>query len=285
MGSLAYDHVQNHTTGSFRPGTIPSVAATSSASNFDSDAEVFFTAAGITDATQKSAVNILVLGLKSNSIWTKMRAIYPFVGGSAGSHAVNLKSPGTYNITWSGTVTHSSTGVQGNGSTGYGDTGLNPRSLMVDHSAHISAYLRTDSAANDMEVAGGDGTYALLMRGKWTDNIAYGYNNSRDGIDAAKIAAANNPSSAAMYVSSRNTRYDGAIYRNGVAGSLATDNVGWLQPNANMYVLARNNAGTAVNYSSRSVAFISIGDGLTATDVSNLYTLVQAYQTTLGRQV
>jgi hypothetical protein len=45
----------------------------------DADALAFITAAGITDATQQSAINQLVITLKGLSIWTKMKAIYPFV--------------------------------------------------------------------------------------------------------------------------------------------------------------------------------------------------------------
>jgi hypothetical protein len=38
-------------------------------------------------------------------------------------------------------------------------------------------------------------------------------------------------------------------------------------------------------YSNKQYAFTTIGTGLTSTDTSNLYTLVQTFQTTLGRQV
>jgi len=60
----------------------------------DPDAQAFITAAGITNPTQQSAINTLVVNLKGYSIWTKFKAIYPVVGGSASSHAVNLKTPG-----------------------------------------------------------------------------------------------------------------------------------------------------------------------------------------------
>jgi hypothetical protein len=38
-------------------------------------------------------------------------------------------------------------------------------------------------------------------------------------------------------------------------------------------------------YTDRECAFASIGDGLTDTEAANFYTAVQAYQTTLSRQV
>ena len=59
----------------------------------DPDAQAFLTAAGITDATITSAINTLVVDLKGYNIWTKMKAVYPFVGGTAAAHKFNLKNP------------------------------------------------------------------------------------------------------------------------------------------------------------------------------------------------
>jgi hypothetical protein len=56
-------------------------------------------------------------------------------------------------------------------------------------------------------------------------------------------------------------------------------------PNANFFIAARNLNGTVQQSSQRNCAFASIGDGLTDTEAANFYTAVQAYQTTLGRQV
>ena len=50
-------------------------------------------AAGITDGTQAAAINTLVIRMKADGVWTKMKSVYPFVGGSAASHKFNLKDP------------------------------------------------------------------------------------------------------------------------------------------------------------------------------------------------
>jgi hypothetical protein len=85
----------------------------------DADAFAFVEAAGVTGETQQSAINNLVTGLKANSIWDKMIAIYPFIGGTAFSHKYNLKNPAdtnsAYRILFSGGVIHSSKGVIFNG--------------------------------------------------------------------------------------------------------------------------------------------------------------------------
>ena len=53
----------------------------------DSDAQAFIAATGLTGTTEVNAVNNLVANLKSYGLWSKMKAIYPFV-----SDTVNLLS-------------------------------------------------------------------------------------------------------------------------------------------------------------------------------------------------
>jgi hypothetical protein len=116
------------------------------------DAQAFITAAGITDPTQQSAIITLVADLKGYSIWTKFKAIYPIVGGIASSHAVNLKTPGTFNLTYAVGVTHSSTGMIGNGTSRYANTQLTPSTLPLTlNSTHYGYYSRTDKLRTILE--------------------------------------------------------------------------------------------------------------------------------------
>ena len=103
-------------------------------SGINPDAQAFITAAGITDPTQISAINSLVNGLQADGIWTKMKAIYPFVGGTATTHKYNLKDPrdldAAFRLVFNGGWTHSSTGATPNGTNGYADTKLVPSSVL-----------------------------------------------------------------------------------------------------------------------------------------------------------
>jgi hypothetical protein len=126
-----------------------SLAGKVAGSSYDADAQAFFTAAGITDTTQKSAVNQLVLDLKSYSIWTKMKALYPFVGGAATPHSYNLKNTSQYQITWNGGWTHSSTGALPNGTNAYANTGFNPSTVLSSTNGNIGVYLRNDSGVGN----------------------------------------------------------------------------------------------------------------------------------------
>ena len=51
------------------------------------------------------------------------------------------------------------------------------------------------------------------------------------------------------------------------------------------YIGAFNNGNTPGGSTAARIAFSSIGYGLTTTEAANLYTAVQRFQTTLGRQV
>jgi hypothetical protein len=257
-------------------------AAVAPSSGQDADALAFITAAVITNTTQQNAINTLVTDLKGYGIWTKMKALYPFVGGTASSHKFNLKDPrdldAAYRLTFSGGWVHSSTGAKPNGTTGYANTFLNP-SVMAQNSAHVSVYSRTDIDGLYYDIYGENSTSGLGMLIKYAGS-KYLYMNllSSDNI-------INNTTSAGFYIGTRTGSTASALFRNnsklinGTRASLTPDST---QP---LYLGAGNYSGTPSAYSPREQAFASIGDGLSDTEASNFYTAVQAYQTTLGRQV
>jgi hypothetical protein len=62
----------------------------------------------------------LTIGTKFDGIWPLLTFAYPFVGGTAQSHSVNLKSPGLYNLAFGADTSHSLTNglLQGNTAVG-----------------------------------------------------------------------------------------------------------------------------------------------------------------------
>jgi len=257
---------------------------------YDPAAQAFFTAAGITDTTQKSAVNQLVLDLKSNSLWTKMYVIYPFVGGTSTTTSYNLVDTTKYQITWNGGITFSTNGVVSNGSSGYGNTGWNPRTFNsltgITTSLSLSIYSRTNSTNDGEEFGVASGQPAIQMLAKRTNgNVIFdNYNSSNGRIQTAVT------NSLGLFTTSRTAQNAMAIYRNASQlGSTLTTNATTTDItttlNYNLFVLAQNNAGSAASYSTRQLAWMHIGAGLTSGEVSTLNTIVQAYQTTLSRNV
>jgi len=248
----------------------------------DPDAQAFITAAAITDPTQQSAINNLVIGMKADGLWTKMKAVYPFVGGTATSHSYNLKNTAQYQITWNGGFTHNSTGVTGNGSNSYGNTGFNPNSAFsTNDSAHLSLYIRNNSASSayvDFGATNGAGS-STALNSAYTNSALSLIHNGNTGISTS------NTNTQGFYLGSRTTASVHKLFKNTTQiGSTDTTSAG-TRPNFNLYLGAYNVSNSALYYTNRNYAFASIGDGLTDTDATNLNTRVTTFQTALNRNV
>jgi hypothetical protein len=257
----------------------------------DANAQAFLDAAVITDQTQANAVNTLVTDLKTYGLWTKMKAIYPFVGGTATTHKWNLKDPrdldAAYRLAFSGAWTHSSTGALPNGANAYADSFLTPLSALTNNNTHLSYYSRTNTNGTfaDMGVSGVGPNYTPLIAlySRDADNMTtrmYGYNAPENftsaNTDSRGLFIGNRTSSTVLNQWKNNTKLGTTTYTN--TRDIATLNL-------KMSLGALNLGGTISQYSNRESAFASIGDGLSDTEATNLYTAVQKYQTSLSRQV
>lgn len=252
----------------------------------DPDAQAFLTAAGIVDATITSAINNLVIGLKGASLWAKMKAIYPFVGGTADSHKYNLIDPrdldAAFRITFSGGLVHDANGVTPNGINGYGDTHLNPNVHIPINSYSHSSYINNIPIARqgvDIGVAGASWLTTLIV--KWADSNTYIDINNQDGANIRLIAPAG--SDTGYFLGTRIASNDLRGYLNGVQiGSTATGG-SFAIPNANIFLFAYN--GVTRYYSNNSSQFVHIGEGLTESEAISLSTTVNTFQTALSRNV
>ena len=250
-------------------------------SSFDADAQAFFTAAGITDTTQKTAVNDLVLGLKADSLWTKMSALYPFVGGTATTHKWNLKDPRdldtAFRIQFYGGWGHDSNGIQGFGFNNYADTFVSTNTAAIpDLNNHWSFYNRTMSTNTTYQ---GIFDVAQFVMFGWG-----GCQNCNFILGAQNYTGSSNSTSGFINGTTRESINRSNFYKDGVQIVSSRNPVSMIT--ANFYLGATNYYGSYPNfYGDNNIAFVSLGGELTATDAANLYTRVQAFQTTLGRQV
>ena len=266
------------------PTNTPTQTLTPSPPSFDPDAQAFITATAITDTTQKNAINDLVLGLKADSLWTKMLAVYPFVGGTATTCKFNLKNPlntdAAFRLSFVGGWTFSNNGIQPNGANTYADTFLIPLTHWTLGSSSISAYSR----ANNVDPIGvsfgskGVNFSSALYSAINATNVSIFHNQQ------LPITPAPPTTTALNFISSRINTTEIIVAYNGSTTNNAS-NVGNLSP-ASIYLSARNNNnGVPDLYSSRQLAFAHIGTGLTQAECTLLYNRIQTFQTTLGRQV
>lgn len=264
--------------------------------SYDADANAFFTATGITDNNIKCAVNQLVLDLKSAGIWSKIVALWPIAGGNATAHAINLKNPSSYPLTFVGGPTHSASGVDYNGSTQYIQTGFVPSTGLSSDNAFYALY-----NGDDTPNAGGSGddfsslleshTNVVWMATSYTDGSLYAEAyNANSGGGRVSQPYSTNPQwqdSRGLWTITRTASNDLRWFRNTTqAGSTATGS-GGTRPSSQIYVAARHGSGGAASdFSSRETRLICFGnDGLTPTENTAWNTAVQNYQCRMGRKV
>jgi hypothetical protein len=256
---------------------------------YDTDAAAFFArvtaAGGSLSLTEKSATNQLVLDLKANSLWTPMKAIYPMVGGgnadpakAAAACSRNLKAD-EFNGTFTSTGwTFASTGVRPNGTSGYMDTFLAPNGNLSQNDAHASIYSRTNiTNASQLDIGCG-------YTGNNTDfylGAAYaGFGMISNINGSGGTIGATNTNSLGFFLSQRVSSTSTLMYQNNT--QIHSTTAVSTTPSSLSINLGRN---TNSEWSNRELAFVSFGSSFDATKRGALNSAVQAFQTTLSRNV
>jgi hypothetical protein len=242
--------------------------------SFDADALAFFQrvsdATGTLSLTEKQAVNQLVLDLKANSLWTPMKAIYPMVGASAAACAQNLKSSsftGTFTATgW----TFASTGVTGNGTSGYFSIPVNP-SVNFPNSMTIGAYLNTSYTIN--------GGFPMIYNSEGSGYNYWGGSNWNESYMGIVATLLNHTVTRTGFFNRRARVGEQRAWKN---SSLVASSIINYTPVNNTFQVPQN---ASYAFHNSSYAMILMGDFISDTLSTNLYTAVQAFQTTLNRQV
>ena len=278
QSTALYNLVQTFQTRLSRQVGTPIVA--------DPDVQSFinrvYTAGGTLSNTEVSSVSDLTTDLKVNNLWSKMKAIYPMVGASAAACAQNLRSAG-FTGSFSSGWTYASTGVTPNGTSAFFNTNFSPSATLGNFNTHISFYSRSNTSGYTTDIGSDNATslYFRLRLRQPVSPISYALMNS-----VATWATSNTPTdSFGFYLGSRTSASKLILQKNSSILTTSTVTETTSLPSQNVYIGALNSNGSATEYSSNECAFSSIGDGLSDTEASNLYTYVQIFQTKLARQV
>jgi hypothetical protein len=253
-------------------------------SAYSNEANTYLYSTQITGTTQVSAINTLINGLKANNLWTKMKAVYPFVtdktlqADMAAQMKFNLVNPqdsdAAFRLAFSGGWTYSTNGAQPNGTNGWANTNLNPVGLINGTNSHMSYYSRTDN----------DGLYADLGHGGAMELLTrFGNVYYADYPDSTRAQTAN-ASSLGNFIISNTSAGGKKVFKNAstlISSAFVNTNFSGVYT----VVIANYNNLVPARYSNRQFSFVTIGDGLTDTEAALLYSLVQQYQTDLSRQV
>ena len=240
----------------------------------------FAAATGITDTTILNALNTFDTGLISNGLDTKMKALYPMVGGTANTHKFNFMdaqdTDTAFRLAFNGGWVHSSTGALPNGINAFADAKLNLNTMNSINDISYGYYCRTNSISLG-SFGWGKVPDKYLSNEFWiryNDDNKYGYifDSANDGGSAGGDCRGFNAQSRIA----SNVKY---IQKNSLISTYTSLSTGSLF--SRNFIFSQGSQG----YENRENAFGYISNGLTNTELSNLYTLTQALQTSLSRQV
>lgn len=250
----------------------------------DPDVAAFLSASGITDATIIGAINTLVTDLKSYGLWTKMKAIYPFVGGTASTHKWNLKDPrdldAAFRLVFFGGWSHTQNGAIPNGLNTYAETYFIPNSNYINNFNGLGVYVGSNTATSTFKSP--IGIFQSTLQ-----SALFELNNTQQASRFnGDLFSFNYTNILGLQSVHRTSNILTTNYRNSV--SIGSGNSGGSLPTISYFIgTLKQNTGLPDPswYFSDHIRFIYISDGLNAGEISNLYTAVQTFQTTLSRNV
>jgi hypothetical protein len=237
----------------------------------------WISATGETDTTIIGALN--TFETDTVSILSKLDGIFPFAGGSASKHSKNFKDTSVFDTTWYGGVTHDANGITGNAVNARGESTFIPSSNSLQNDSHLSIYVR--STINEVKVDAGCGDTGNNKGFEIWSNAG---GSSYAGMNDTSVNITATVDSKGLICINRSASNVRKLYKNGsLVSTDAETSVGLNSQPLNFLCL--NNGGTKSYYSSKNLAFITFGKSLDASEQTLLYNAIQAFQTTLGRNV
>jgi hypothetical protein len=283
-------------TGTPQPTPTPTVTITpsSSPSAFDADAAAYLERVVLTGGTvteaMSAATNTLFTSLKSNNLWDKLEVFYPVIGGTLLACGIEGKGRDTFDITFNNCtvdvsgVTHSA--VQ----SAYGDTHFTPSTDatgMTQNNVHLSIY--------NGQTGEGDG-YAGTINNFSTNKQYLLLNYNLGGGNYAQWPSANDNAgsydttvgvidTAGMWISDRNNDASNIeMYQNGSQyNTYSVTSSSGLPPTKLHMPGVSQSGGSNWGTAGGRLQWGSIGQGLGSGDASTLSSIVNTFQTALGR--
>lgn len=253
---------------------------------YDSDAAAGIAAVeaagGTLTGAQKTACNTLILGMKAQGIWTNTPLLYLLVGGTAGAHSVNWRTPGTFNNAWFNSPTHSTSGVAYSG-TAHGRTGFVPGSQGVDSASVVAfGYVNSMGSGNRPIIAAQSDPSTcelILMHNASNENYlqsgAYTARSSTHG--AVKTTSG-------LFASQRRSATVIDWYNDGTKTTITTPASGTSSVPLELFTGCYNYGGSPALFANNRVALTGLAKGAWS-DAQHLAfaTMVSAFQTALSR--
>ena len=263
----------------------------------DDDAINFLDVVQEKNTTVRSGVNKFVKTLKTEGLWDKMSGIYPLVGETS-YYGYNLKDPrnsnDAYRLTFSTVDTTLDNGIIWfNATHDYANTHFNPTTNLTGTPVHISALSILDQSSATADIGCIETSRTSYPRlalfldyaGDPNNDALFDFYNPQtritvDEVNSKAFYIASRPTSTSAFLSLYNTSETPTKTNTATFAENATS-----VPNLNVFVGAANVAGSPEQNADadRQYGFLSIGDGLTSAEATELYKALKDFHSDIGR--
>lgn len=181
--------------------------------------------------------------------------------------------------------TGASGGLVGNGTTKFLDTGLALDALPTVATMHLATWIRAGAVTNVQRLIGAINSATTQQFYQDRRPTANGGDNGIiGGTGGAGDGVAGSDATNVMFLHSRTSSTAMTFYKNGVAQATQSANITPAAFASNIFVFCENRQGTgATTFANRRLAFYSIGDGMTASQVTAFYTAINTFMGALSR--
>jgi hypothetical protein len=155
----------------------------------------------------------------------------------------------------------------------------------LNNNNHQSIYSRSNVNGAGFQIGASNVGFGIITGFRIRN--AGNFNGFSQMLNDSPLLIAANATSQGLAIQSRTSANISKCFMNTtLLGNLTDTSTGNITALVNSFYLgALNISGSASQFSTNQIAFASIGDGLTDTNASDFYTSVQAFQTSLSRQV
>jgi hypothetical protein len=259
---------------------------------FDPDAAAYLSAVvsagGAVTSPMSAATNNMFLALKSNNLYNKLEVFYPMIGGISNSIRIEAKGRTAFNIKFNGGLSFGYSGVTMAFTTSqYGETNFVPSvdaTGMTNNSVHIAMYNGVTGDGNGyVGTINNFGTNKLYLLLNYASSPWYVWPAAND--DGSYYITTGTPiNTTGMWISTRENPSTVNLYGNGSlvlsGGTTASSGL----PPSSIHIPGISQTGNS-NWgtSSGRLQFASVGQGLSAVEAATLSSIINAFQTSLGR--
>jgi hypothetical protein len=236
-------------------------------------------------AGEESALTTFVQSLIDGGVYAKVREMYPLFIGTTAAHKTIAFKDGARNISsLMGSPAISNKGIAFAGGA-YGVVAFNPSTEFggSPYSTHIGIYVQGAADGGGIDAGVTDNyTSRYAIAANFSGSAYY-----QSGVAASAVTAT--PAAAGFYLGSRTAADAAAMYANGTSIGTSTVAESGGLPNGNVYLGAWNRltggVPAASETSTRTLSFVSFGEGLTGAEQTAFNTAVQTLATAMGFNV